>query len=370
MSHPPSTRSESRPAGLRGSHLALCLLALAPAWAGGCDVEWSGARFSVEQPASEEAARPDTAAAGEDAGPLPPLPGGPFLYYVRVDSSGRALAAPAAALDPAGRPRPLELPDTVPGAWPDRFDSAFYPRGRELALHAASRRAGSLVLYGHRTPDPACPPVTVGRVFVTPGEPVPEEAVALPGGAWPAEPGPGIWAEPEARIRRFAPILAERLLGERGVGRAFLAELADLSAVPFPGSDRPGMAATYLIRDTLAPVPPRGPAVSLSFLARYNSVRGYEPSWVRIHRYEPGGGKRAYSYVSAADGPDGRVHFFRLYDETSVRLAVLWPDSAGGSGEVTWEGSERCSALRLVDEAAGAKGEEGGARQEGSEGTR
>lgn len=361
MSHPESPSSAPgrapappRPAGF------LLLVALAPLWAGACDVDWSGARISLEEPGPGPGAAEDTASA-DRAPPLPPLPEGPFLYYVRIDPDGGARAAPAARVGPDGGLRPLSLPDSAPPAWRTRFDSAFYGPGRELALHSASRRAGSLVLgRGTLTPDASCPPVAEGQVFVAPGDPAPAEALALPAGTWPAEPGAGVRAEPDDRIRLFAPILAERLLGERGVEQAFLANLADLAAVPFPESPRPGMAASYLIRDTLAAEPPSGSAVSLFYLARFSAAEGYQPRWVRLHRYGPDGGKRAYAHVAAADGPEGRVHFLRVYDESSVRLAALWPDSAGAPGEITWTGSGRCSPLRLLEAAAAGAAETGG----------
>ncbi len=354
MSHPEPTRHVPR-AFAPSARLALFVLALlAPAWAGGCDVEWSGARIGIEEPEGGPASAEDSAAVEPE--PLPPLPRPPLLYYVRVDPSGRALAAPAARFGPDGRLRELTLPDTTPRAWRARFDSAFHPSGRELALHSASRRAGSLVLSGSRSPDPSCPPVAEGQVFVAPGAPVPDEALAMPGGTWAAEPGPGVRAEPDDRIRLFAPILAERLLGEEGIERAFLAELVDLAAVPYPGSQRAGMAASYLIGDTLAPAPPSDSAVSLFYLARYSSDEGYTPRWVRLHRYDASGGKRAYGYVAAADGPYGRVHFLRQYGASSVRLAALWPDSAGDPGEISWTAGERCSPLDLAERAAAGGG--------------
>ena len=346
----------SRPSAPSARILLLVVAALAPAWAGACDVDWAGARIGIEEPAGGPSADDDTAAAEAEI-PLPPLPRGPILYYVRVTPSGDALAAPAARVGSDGRLLDLALPDTMPEAWRARFDSAFYPSGRELALHSASRRAGSLVLSGSRSPDASCPPVAEGQVFLAPGAPVPDEALALPAGTWAAEPGPGVRAEPDDRIRVFAPILAERLLGERGVERAFLAQLMDLAAVPFPESERTGMAASYLIGDTLAPTPPADSAVSLFYLARYSAEEGYIPQWVRLHRYDAGGGKRAYAYVAAADGPDGRVHFLRLFDESSVRLTALWPDSAGSPGEIAWSAADRCSPLELVEGAAAAANE-------------
>lgn len=357
MSHPEPTRHVPRPFAPSARLSLLVLALLAPAWAGGCDVEWSGARIGIEEPEGGPSAAEDTTAVERE--PLPPLPRGPLLYYVRVNPSGSALAAPAARVGADGTLRDLALPDTMPEAWRARFDSAFYPTGRELALHSASRRAGSLVLSGSRSPDAACPPVAEGQVFVAPGAPVPDEALAMPAGTWAADPAPGVRAEPDDRIRLFAPILAERLLEDEGVERAFLARLADLAAVPFPGSERSGMAASYLIADTLAPVPPGDSAVSLFYLARYSADQGYTPRWVRLHRYDASTGKRAYGYVAAADGPGGRVHFLRLYDASSVRLAALWPDSAGDPGEVSWAAEERCSPLDLAERAA--SGEGGGA---------
>lgn len=350
MSHPAPTRREPRPAAAPARQLALLFVVLAPVWNQGCEADWGGAEFSVESPEPTPAAG-DTAAEAEAEPSLPPLPEGPLLYFVRTDSSGRALAAPTARIGPDGGLRELALPEeSLSDAWRRRFDSAFYGRDRELALHAASRRAGSVVFSGSRSPSPSCPPVGVGQTYVPPGAPVPEEAVAMPGGVWSAEPGAGVRAEAGDRSRLFAPILAERFLQERGVARPFLASRADLAAVAFPESDRPGLAATYLIRDTLAPVSAStDSAVSLFYLASYDSAQGYVPRWVRMHRYGRQGGKRAYAYVVSAAGPAGRVHFLRLFDERSVRFAALWPDASGEPGEVGWTESGRCSALEMVE---------------------
>lgn len=375
------------------------LLALFLAGLTACEVEWGGARMALEQPSPPEGEAPPSAS--EAAAETPPLPDGPLLLLARLDPDGEGLALPVARVSPRGL-RPLQWPRDPPAAWRERFVSTFQPPGAELPLHARGVRVGTLILEGGRDPvNAGCPAPSAVRALLPPDHPAPRFAFAFsPRGDAPS-PDPPPPPELTRRIRTFAPILAERLLREAGVERSFLARRAALEAVPFPGDTAPGMAAAYLINDTLAAAPsPPGPSASLFFLARYDPARGYVPVWAAVRSYTDPGGKEAFEYVGilpaptvaaaerraspasrspsggegdAEEGEDGgALLFLRQVDASSERLAAVAlgaGDAGPGAGEdgegafpaVTgaeaasaaprWVEARPCSGMGLLGEA-------------------
>lgn len=327
-------------------------LALAAAAAlAGCDVAWGGASVELEDPAPA-----DTAAEGEASGPapLPDLPEGPLLYVARLDSAGGARAVPAARLSGGGLTA-MDWPGDPPSAWVDRFDSTFQRPGAELPLMAHGGRAGSLVLDDRRTPaGGGCPPVAGGEALLPAGQGAPEFAFASSprdtAGGHDLVRGP---TSTTSRIRTFAPILAERILGEAGVEQTFLARQADLSAVAMPGDTAPGMAATFLIRDSLtATPPPSGTSTSLFFLARFDRSEGYVPVWTRIRRYESGEGKEALAHLGWISAGGRPLHLVRRVTPEGVRLAAFRVDGGAGAGELAWVEPDRCPALEALERAS------------------
>ncbi len=324
----------------------LATLALAALLAAGCEVEWGGARVGLETP--ERAEPVDTAAAEPETPDLPPLPEGPLLHVVRIREGGRALALPAARMTARG-PVALDLPADPPDPWWDRFDDSLRAPGTEVPLYATGRRIGTLVLGEVRGPAEAgCPAPSDGRILLPPGAEAPELAFAwtpTPGATAPS-PEPRARPTSSRRLRLFGPILAERLLQEAGVDRSFLARRAALEPVAFPGDTAPGMAATYLIGDTLAPVPPTSDeASSLFFLARYDPSEGYVPVWSRAASYADTADKLVLSHVDWLPAPEGRVEVLRRTDARSVRLAAARVGGEDASGELDWTASSRCPVL-------------------------
>lgn len=336
-SHRPGIRA-SRGAG--GRALPLLLLALAVA---ACEVEWGGASLELEEPP-----RPGPAAEAEEPAPEGPereaaerasLPDAPLLYLVRATPGGRARAVPAARLG-AGGISPLGWPGPAEPGYRARFDSAFAAAGARLAYHSAGSRAGTVVLTGDRaTVDEACPSVVEGVLLVPPGTEPPDLAAALgPGNA--GVPRPTDRPTLGRRGRLFGPILAERILRDAGYERAYLARQARLEAVSFPGDTVPGIAATYLVNDSLrAAPPPSGPSISLVYLARYEAARGYVPVWSAIRRYSGAEGREVYAHVDWIRVPDGRLHLLQRYGSEGVRLAgLLLPDGEGARAELRTAG--------------------------------
>lgn len=324
------------------------LVVLIP-WLGtaGCEVEWGGAEFRLENPAPE--APPEPVAGTEAAKPPTPLPDGHLLFAVRIDpSTGASRAVPIAGIDADGL-RPIAFPEDPDESWRPRFAERFIFEGRELELHASGRRIGSLVFDGGMTaPRQDCMPVATGRSLVPPGSPAPRLAFAFEPDSQATDPARYVTFEADNRMRTFGPILAEQLLRARGESRPFLAQRAALEAVAWPGDANPAFAATYLIGDDLEGPAPDGDAVSLFFLARFDPQRGYYPVWSEFRRYEGGTGKEVFTYVDAVNGPSGRVDFVELRDGSGTRRLAASRDTENERG-LDWTEAPLCRAESLLE---------------------
>lgn len=349
----PTPRRAAGPASTAASRVpgAAALALAAAAAVAGCDTEWGGASLELEDPApADTAAEADGPGDGTRAEPVPDLPDGPLLYVARLDSAGRARAAPAARLSDGGL-QEVDWPADPPSVYLERFDSTFQRPGLEIPLLAHGGRAGSLVLDDRRTPVGGCPQVAGGEALLPAGQGAPEFAFAASprdtAAAGDLVRGP---TSTTSRIRTFAPILAERILREAGVEQTFLARQVDLRAVAMPDDTAPGMAATFLIRDSLnASPPPSGTSTSLFYLARFDRSDGYVPVWTRIRRYESGADKEILTHLGWISAGTGPVHLARRITPDGPRLAAFRPGEGTGPGELAWVEPDVCPALEALD---------------------
>ncbi len=329
--------------------LVLSLLATA----GGCEIEWGGASVYLEDPSPPPVESPSAEPSAERA--EVPLPEGPLLWAVRFDGPGsEVLAMPVARLVD-GVPAALEYPEPTPEGFRERFEAAFSTEGTELTLGAEGARIGSLVLAGPpRVLDAGCPSVVPASALVLPGTSPPPVSFALgPDFLFGTPESPGS-ALVDNRIRTFGPILAEQLLRQGGEDRPFLAQRAVLEALPWPGDERPAMAATYLINDSVDGPGPAGSATSLFFLARFGSS-GYVADWTEMRTYSGQSGSREiFTWLGAAPVPGGRLDFAVLHDGATRRL-VASLDSDDSDRGIAWTEGARCPALQLL-EVPGAAG--------------
>jgi hypothetical protein len=347
-----SVRVQGLPTGSRLARLAL--IACLAAFTGGCEVEWGGATVELEDPSPP----PEESAAAETAGEQAelPLPEGPLLWVVRsTDPGGDVVALPVARLED-GLPVDIAWPEAPTTNFRERFQAAFEAEGTELVLGSGGSRIGSLVLGGP-TPamDAGCPSVAAARALVLPGTRVPPVSFALGPNLTIPTVGSADGAAVDNRMRTFGPILAEQLLRQGGEDRPFLAQRADLVAFTWPGDERPAMAATYLINDTLAGPGPSGAAVSLFFLARFGP-RGYEADWSEMRTYSGEAGSREiFTWLNSAPLPGGRLDFVVRWDGAVRRLAAS-VDSDDPNRGIAWTESARCPSLELlgIPTAAGA----------------
>lgn len=314
-----------------------------------CEVEWGGGQIALEDPAPP----PDTTVASESPDiRLVPIPDGPLLFFVRLSPDGSARMVPLATL--GGETVGAELgslayPDTVDDAYRARFDSTFLATGTELQLHASGERIGSLILEGSPTVSTAgCPSVGSGRALLLPGQTAPRYAFALPAEAGGGAPAFVRAIQPTRRMSVAGPVLAERLINDP---RAFLAQRVALTPVRLPDDTIPGMAATYLVSDSLAAGPPPGEAISLFFLAQFDPAVGYRPLWQEVRRYDSAADKEVFEYLDWLRLPAGRLDVLRRYDGTRTGLATsLLPEVApAGSRTIGWIEPAACSAQELLE---------------------
>jgi hypothetical protein len=331
------------------STLALSLLATL----GGCEIEWGGATVHLEDPSPPPVESPAAEPSAERA--EVPLPEGPLLWAVRSDGpGGEVLAMPVARLVD-GVPTALEYPEPPPDGFRERFDAAFAAEGTELFLGASGIRLGSLVLSGSsRVLDAGCPSAVPARALVLPGTSLPSVSFALGPDLVFGSPGVPQSVLVDNRVRTFGPILTEQLLRQGGEDRPFLAQRAVLEAVPWPGDERPAMAATYLINDSVEGPGPTGSATSLFFLARFGAS-GYVADWTEMRTYSgPAGSREIFTWLGATPVPGGRLDLAVRHDGATRRI-VASVDSDDPNRGVSWTEGARCPALELL-EAPGSQG--------------
>ncbi len=315
---------------------------------GACDVEWAGGQIALEDPAPPA----DTAVVEEAAAPRRiPLPREPHLLLVRLDPDGTGRATPLAALTQLEPPAlaPVAMPAGEDPTYRGRFDSLFLAPGTELDLLARGARLGSVVLGEPvGTGGDACASVVRARALVLSGQDLPRWAFALRlGEARPFDPVRVGAPEATRSMSVAGPVLAERLIGG---DRAFLAQRVSLSPVGLTGDTIPGMAATYLIADSLAPGPPGENAVSLFFLARFEPTQGYVPLWTEVRRYDAQSEKEVFEYLDWLRVGPYRLDALRRVDGASVRVAVGVSSVDAVEPELGWTEPAGCEALRrLVD---------------------
>jgi hypothetical protein len=319
--------------------------------AAACDVEWGGTSVALIDPAPVPEPSDTTATAVVEA----PLPVGPLLYALRSTGSRTVYRVTPVARLIGDSLAPLGLPDDLSRDYRARFDSTFLARGSELVLQSGGRRIGSAVIGGTTAVgDVMCPSVASARVLVLPGETPPTSVFGVPSGLVLQAPGPLVVPQIDDRIRTFGPILAEELLRSEGETRPFLAQRASLTAVAYPGDQRPAMAATYLINDQLGEPPPAEEAVSLFYVARFEPASGYVPVWSEVRRYGDGRGRReVFTWADAILVPEGRVDLVHRHGETGSVLAASPDEGLEGQRRIVWVEGERCASERLLGAVGG-----------------
>lgn len=333
--------------GLRQVVGALALLLASTA----CEVQWGGGRLALEDPSPPE---PEPAA--EEGEPAPaPLPEAPLLYLARLGGDGRGHLAAIARIV-GDSLAALEFPTPIAAEFRERFEQAFLPAGRELALVVGGKRIGSVVI-GEPAPGRAvCLSLASVQAMLPPGVSVPRIGFALPLELSPVRIDLATDRRPSNRMVTFGPVLAEQLLRAEGVPRPFLARRMALEAVAGPDTTLE-MAATYLINDSLTVGPPPGDAASLFFMARREPTRGYLPVWREVRTYGTAEEKEAFAYLEWLELNGARFDFVNAFGGASQTLSASrapadWRSRLSlAERQFGWRERAACPALELLNEA-------------------
>lgn len=310
----------------------LAALIVTQAW--GCDnVDWGGADIAIVPPPPKG---DEVVVAGDTTG-IQELPSGPILYYVRTGASG-------ASMVPVGMIAGDSLRPIDPGAEPDeynnRFIAEFMRQGSEFTLFHGGRRAGTFVVESSVPPPMnACPrlPLASGALELSSRADSTREFLAM-AKRQAAEPTRiPVDLNPSRRMQVVGPILAERLLRQRGSQLPGNWGFAMKQIHPFPveGVADPGFAATLLVGDELARGGEFGQgrvAFSLFFLATPNAQASFDTVYAEYANYQQGG-KRAPRTVDFLDWDrDGQAEVLRyVYGQNSE-----WFEAVGNVGEDDW----------------------------------
>jgi hypothetical protein len=249
----------------------------------GCDnVHWGGTQVTVVPPPPQ--VRDE---ASEDAAPgVERMPEGPILYYVQTQG-GTATLFPVGEIS-GDSLRPLAANDW--NAYGNRLIAEHMRPNSEFTLFHRGARAGTLVVQSAGLADPnVCPrlPRATGIIELTTlAAGVPEFLAMARTDAPNVGYQPDPRTVPDARARLQATYAAERILRARGAPLPGNWEraLAQLQPFPVAGLDAPGMAATFLVSDTLGPgLDDEGQ--STFFIGIPDAQLGYDTAYVQFTDY-------------------------------------------------------------------------------------
>jgi len=329
-------REQRREAPIGGRLLAVtAVLALLPLTA--CKVEWGGVQVSAgepefERPVAAEAPADTVAETMELA-----LPGGPLLFHVRrLGAAGGARIEPVAELTAEGLrpvgPQRAEHADEYVA----RFTERFYGVDRAYTLFRSGSRVGT---FYSRSPAVSGSGLCLrlmadGILELRPAADTMSEFYAWPTGV---RTGADSVTTPAFRddMRAMAQVLARQGVNERSLPGSWRFQApADFRMLDI-GEGRFGLAATFIVRDSLGPGSPPDSAGMAFLVADYSRAVGYFPLFFEASWYGRGQ-KRALRWIDAVDVTgDGTLEYllqafgdsgswFEVVARADTAMAVAW----------------------------------------------
>jgi hypothetical protein len=266
---------------------ALLILTALPA----CDnVGWGGASVHVVPPppaGGVPVAAPDPGATATFG-----LPGGAVLFHVIRGGEAGARIIPVAEI--AGDSlRTLRRPaDVSPEAFEERFRATLLEPNAQFDLFRRGARVGSFIVQGNG-PVTACGlPTAEGHASTVAAAAAEGEFLAFRRGLAPESPL-GEFSPPQIDppIRRYASLLAERLVLQNGLPRprSWPGAQRDVQALEVERGGQPEMAATYLVGDQLEVGPAERDGYAVFYIAGFETRSGYTPFYTDVRRYSEHG---------------------------------------------------------------------------------
>lgn len=320
----------------RGAVTLLILTALAA-----CDnVEWGGASVQVitpPPPTPDNQPGPDPAALAGLG-----LPTGRVLFHVLRRQDGTAQLIPVAELG-ADSMRTLRRPAGVsPEAYEQRFREAVMDVNSSFVLFRRGAEVGTLTV---QAPGPATScgvPTMIGQPSTVAAAAGEQEFIAFRRGLSPDVSGEFAPPQVDGTMRRYASLIAERLVLQGGLQRprSWPAAQRDLQAIDMVRGGHSEMAATYLVGDNLGVGPGQEDGWAVFYVAAYEQRAGYTPFYSDVRSYARTG-KAAPRLVDALNwnGRDGAEMLIQVYGTREAWYEAVSSD--GGSWQRVWEGG-RC----------------------------
>jgi hypothetical protein len=301
----------------------------------GCDnVKWGGASIQkIDPPPASDVAQVHTVEEGPaNLG----LPTGSVLFHVMRTANGGARIVPVAEM--AGDSlRGMRRPSGVsPEAYEQRFRQTVLSPNAQFALYRRGAPVGTFTLQ-QNGPLTACGlPTAFGAATTVAAAAAEGEFIAFRKGLEPDVRGEFPALAADGPIRRYASLVAERLVLQAGLPRprSWPGALRDLQAIDVVRGGHPEMAATHLVGDSMGVgAAPEG--WSVFYLASYQDRAGYVPFYQEIADYKRDG-KRAprvvdYLNWNRTPGAEILVHVFgaredwyEVISQTGARWSRSW----------------------------------------------
>lgn len=316
-----------------GALFALILTGL-----GGCEkVQWGGAEVRVVKPPPPEGAAATTPSAAEqtDLG----LPRGTVLFHV-VRGQGQDRLVPVAEV--AGDSlRVLQRPAGVsPQAYEQRFRAAVMPANGQFVLFRRGARVGTFTLAAPGPLTSCGVPTGAGQAATVAAAAADQEFLAFRKGLEPDVVGEFSPPQVDGPIRRYAPLVAERLVLAGGLPRpgSWPHAQRDLQALDLVRGGSAEMATTFLSGDNLAVGAGDREGWSVFYVASYEQRTGYNPIYSEVADYRRTA-KRAPKAVDYLNwnGKGGNELLIQVFGPTDAWYEAITADR-GGRWQKIWEG--------------------------------
>jgi hypothetical protein len=297
---------------LRGPRAATFLILTALT---GCDnVKWGGISVQkIDPPPAMDVEQVHTVEQGPaNLG----LPTGSVLFHVIRADDGTTRIVPVAELS-GDSLRGMRRPAGVsPEAFEQRFRATVLAPNGQYALYRHGAPVGTFTLQ-RSGPMTACGlPTAYGAATTVAAAAGEREFLAFRKGLEPDVRGEFPTLAVDGPIRRYASLVAERLVLQAGLARprSWPGALRDLQALDVEPGGHPEMAATHLVGDTLGVGGAAPDGWSVFYLASYQDREGYVPFYQETTDYRKDG-KRAprvvdYLNWNRTPSPEVLVHVF------------------------------------------------------------
>lgn len=304
-----------------------------------CDnVEWSGQSVKIVPPPphTPDVEPPTDVGTAANLG----LPSGTVLFHVSLQGQV-AQVVPVAEV--AGDSlRTLRRPAGVsPEAYEERFRATVLPPNTELVLFRRGAEVGTVQVTGPAALTPCGVPTATGRGATVAAAADQTDFLAFRRGLAPEVMGEYAALQIDGSIRRYASIVAERLVLQNGLPRprSWTGAQRDVQPLDVVRGGNLEMAATYLSGDNLGVGPGEEGGYAVFYVASYETRSGYTPVYSDVRDYRRTGkaAPRLVDYLNW-NGKGGNEMLIQVFGPDQSWYEAVSAD-AGGRWERVWQGS-------------------------------